>query len=89
MEEYNTLSDRLDVARLFGDLRSAAPVGAIGLLEFRNMLANLFPWFEEVRDEELDEALKGFIENPPASALDGPYGGFGPDDGFTDDLPRV
>jgi hypothetical protein len=52
-----TFPEKMDLVRLMVELRQAPPLGIVGLLEIRNLLANLFPEFSAVRDDELDELI--------------------------------
>lgn len=66
-----SFSERLSLVKAFSELRNQPPVGAIGLVEFRDLLANLFPEFGAVRNETIDEFLNGYANEmmgpiPPA-----------------------
>jgi hypothetical protein len=56
------VSERFEIVRLFNELRNTPPIGAVGLREFRDLLASLFPEFDDVRDEELDEFLNAYVQ---------------------------
>lgn len=57
-----TFDERLSLMRLMIELRQLQPWGIVGVLETRNMFANLFDEFAAVRDSELDELVERMAE---------------------------
>lgn len=55
-----TFEQRVDLIRLMAELRQAPPLGIVGLLEIRNLLSNLFPEFDTIRDGELDDLIQEY-----------------------------
>lgn len=58
-----TFDERLKLIKTFHELRNAPPIGAIGLLEFRDLLAALFPEFADVRNPEIDGLIDSYSES--------------------------
>ena len=79
MSEYLDFDQKIKLMKLVMELRQSAPIGAVGLLETRDLFASLFPEFAEVRDDELDELLRGYaasllekgnsLHSDPSSAI--------------------
>lgn len=70
-----SVEQRIELVRLANDLRQSAPVGVVGLLELRNLLGNMFPEFEAVRDEDIDQDLVNYIASLQADPVPLPTGG--------------
>lgn len=58
-----TFSERLELVKAFSELRNQPPIGAIGLLEFRDFLGSLFPEFADVRNTEIDELIDRYSQS--------------------------
>jgi hypothetical protein len=58
-----TIDQKFVLMNLAIQLRSATPIGVLGLLEIRNLFANLFEEFAEVRDSELDELIEAYARS--------------------------
>lgn len=58
---YYNFDQRIALAKTLNEFRHSPPMGAVGLVEFRNLLAFLFPEFDAVRDEELDDLIRGYV----------------------------
>jgi hypothetical protein len=48
------VEERFALVRLMMELRQAPPIGVVGLIETRNLLARLFPDFAVIRDQDID-----------------------------------
>lgn len=57
----NELEQRISLIKTLNELRNSPPVGAIGLIEFRNILFGLFPEISDHRDSELDDILSNYV----------------------------
>lgn len=55
------LEKRILLIKTLNELRNSPPVGAIGLIEFRNILFGLFPEISNHRDNELDDILSSYV----------------------------
>ena len=70
-QTVKTVQDKLALLRLANELRGATfGPAVVGLIEMRNLLSLLFPEFNNVRDEELDNALKAYVEQFSKKTLD-------------------
>lgn len=59
-----SFEQRVELVRLFMEIRQPTfGVGLVGAIETRNLLSRLFPDFEAVRDQDVDELFKQYAQD--------------------------
>ena len=58
-----SIKESFELIHLMMDLRQSAPIGVVGTIETRNLLARLFPDFEAIRDQDVDSDFRKYAES--------------------------